>query len=80
MSTWKPIGVVTEGNRINIAGTNPWNHDWVRSKDGQVQLPHPKYLNQMHSFSVFSIETGGWSIVFAAGELSASVWAFYVPA
>ena len=80
MNSWKPVGVVVEGERINVGGANPWNHTWIRTDKGPVQLPHPSNSNQMHSMDVYEVNTGGRSIVFAATELSAGVWGFYVPA
>jgi hypothetical protein len=80
MNSWKQIGVVVEGERINIGGANPWNHTWNRTDKKPVQLPHPSYPKKMHLMDVYEINTGGRSIVFAATELSAGVWRFYVPA
>jgi hypothetical protein len=48
-------------------------------QDEPVELPHPAYPNQRHRMSVYEIESGGRRIRFAAGELSANVWGFYVP-
>jgi hypothetical protein len=80
MNTWKNIGVVVEGERINIGGVNPWNHKWNATEQEPVLLPHPSYSTQMHTMKIYQIETAGRSILFAAGELSANVWGFYVPA
>lgn len=80
MSAWKPVGVVIEGDRIVVAGINPWNYKWAPSSIDAVELPHPTHQDEIHSMNVYEIESGGRTIVFAAGELSASVWGFYVPA
>ena len=80
MTTWKSVGVVIEGERINVCGVNPWNHKWKKSEKDPVQLPHPSYPHQMHAMEVYEIETAGRFVLFAAGELSPNVWGFYVPA
>jgi hypothetical protein len=80
MNTWKVVGAVIEGERISFCGVNPWNHKWIETEQEPVQLPHPCYPNQMHRMRVYEIETGGRTILFATGELSANVWGFYVPA
>jgi hypothetical protein len=77
---WKVAGIVGEGQRINIAGVNPWNYEWRRTSRPAVELPHPQYSNQLHQMNVYEIESGGRTIIFAAAELSISVWGFYVPA
>jgi hypothetical protein len=80
MDNWKVVGVVVEGERINIGGVNPWNHEWKATEQEPVRLPHPSYSSQMHTMHIYQIETAGRFIQFAAGELSANVWGFYVPA
>ena len=78
MEKWKALGVVKEGERINIGGVNPWNHRWLDVEREPVMLPHPSYLNQRHSMIVYKIVTAQTEIIFAAGELSAGVWGFYI--
>lgn len=80
MDNWKVVGVVGEGERINIGGVNPWNHEWKAMEHEPVLLPHPSYSTQFHTMRIYQIETAGRFLIFAAGELSASVWGFYVPA
>jgi succinate dehydrogenase/fumarate reductase flavoprotein subunit len=80
MDNWKTVGVVVEGERINIGGVNPWSHEWKSTGQEPIQLPHPTYPAQMHTMDIYQIETAGRNILFAAGELSANVWGFYVPA
>lgn len=78
MNKWKAVGVVIEGERINIGGVNPWNHKWEATDQEPVQLPHPSYQNQMHTMHIYKIESAGRTILFATAELSANVWGFYV--
>ncbi|MBT2326888.1 hypothetical protein J7E62_31770 [Variovorax paradoxus] len=79
MTNWKPIGVVAEGARIDIEGANPWSHRWQRAQEDAVELPHPAYPSQRHRLVVYSIQVGDRAVTFAAGEVSAGVWAFYRP-
>lgn len=79
MKKWKAVGVVAEGGLIDIGGANPWTQSWKRGQDAAVDLPHPAYPSQRHSLRVYSIQAGERVVEFAAGEVSANVWAFYVP-
>jgi hypothetical protein len=79
MNAWKVVGVVGDGERINIGGVNPWNHKWNPTGQVPINLQHPSYSNQMHTMHIYEIETAGRVILFAAGELSACVWRFHVP-
>lgn len=44
-----------------------------------LQLPHPSYPNQFHTFEVVEIGSLDRPVRFAVGELSNGVWGFYVP-
>lgn len=79
MIGWKAVGVVAEGQPVRILDVNLWDYLWIRLKEPSVELPHPSYPSQVHSMNVYEIEAGGARIRFAAGELSANVWGFYVP-
>lgn len=76
---WKAVGVVAEGNPINIGGANPWKLSWRGAQDAAVDLPHPSHPSQSHKLRVYSTQVGERVVEFAAGEVSANVWAFYVP-
>jgi hypothetical protein len=80
MNEWKSVGVVVEGQPIRIAGLNVWEHAWNRVEQPRLELPHRSYPSQRHAMTVYEIAAGGEPIRFAAGELSANVWGFYVPA
>jgi hypothetical protein len=80
MITWNAVGVVVEGEPIDVSGVNPWNYEWKVTEKESIQLPHPSYPSQMYAMSIYKVEVGGRVILFAAGELSANVWGFYLPA
>lgn len=80
MTAWVPVGVVVEGESILVDGVNPWEHKWQVSGQPPVDLPHPSYLNQLHTMNVVKVETGDREVIFATCELSANVWVFYVQA
>jgi hypothetical protein len=80
MSTWKAIGVVAEGQPIEVNGLNPWQLQWRQVSQSPLHLPHPHYNAQTHPMHIFEVVTEGRTTVFAAGELSANVWGFYAPA
>ena len=77
---WRAIGVVIEEQPIRIHGLNVWDYTWTRLPDAPVELPHPSYPSQLHVMDVYEITANGNHVRFAAGELSANVWGFYVPA
>lgn len=79
MISWKAVGVVVEGRPVRIRDVNVWDHTWTQLTEPSVELPHPSYPSQLHSMNVYEIRAGGKRIRFAAGELSANVWGFYVP-
>ncbi|MBA3314402.1 MAG: hypothetical protein M3552_08925 [Planctomycetota bacterium] len=78
MADWIVCGVVIEGDRIDVRGVNPWDFKWA-SQHRTVELPHPSYPHQRHRLNVYEIDANGNQVVFAAGELSANVWGFYIP-
>jgi len=75
---WGVAGIVAEGEPINLDGINPWGLEWRRVQDDPVMLRHPQYL-QWHRFWVYQLTSAGKVVTFAAGELSANVWGFYLP-
>jgi hypothetical protein len=77
MSTSEAVGVVAEGQQIDISGLNPWSYDWTRASAPPVELPHPHYQTQRHLMRVFEIASEVGTVRFAAAEVSAGVWAFY---
>jgi hypothetical protein len=76
---WIEAHVGLEGDGFKIGGVAPWMHQWKRVPDGPVQLPHPSHRSELHPFWIYEITTGAKTIKFAATELSAGVWGFYVP-
>jgi hypothetical protein len=79
MGGWKSAGAVADGEPIRIGELNVWDHDWTRLQEPELELPHPSYPSQLHTMTIYEIRAGGKAIRFAAGELSANVWGFYVP-
>jgi hypothetical protein len=80
METWQAVGIVVEGDPIDVGGLNPWAFAWRPVQDEPVELPHPAYPHQRHRMWVYEVEGDGRTVRFATGELSANVWGFYVPA
>ena len=79
MTDGKVVGVVYEGDPIDVNGLNPWQFKWRDLRMKPVELPHPSYPSQRHRMWVYEIEDSGKKVTFAAGELSPNVWGFYVP-
>jgi hypothetical protein len=80
MNNWKVLGIAVEGEPIEIGGIDIWSQKWELCNNPPVELSHPSYTNQLHTMSIYKVSLAGKSIIFAAGELSAYVWGFYVPA
>jgi len=75
LSSWKRVTVCTEGEPVDLNGVNPWEHEWKQMHDITPQpAPSTNYL-----FRVWRIDTEGRTVIFGAGEVSANVWAFYLP-
>ena len=48
MVNWGVVGVVFEGEPIDLGGLNPWELKWHSVEADPVELPHPQYASQMH--------------------------------
>lgn len=79
MAAWKNVGIVVDGQPIRVHGLNPWQCEWHATGRADIELPHPSYPSQRHRMSVYEISKGTKRVIFAAGELSANVWGFYIP-
>lgn len=73
---WTPVGIVFDGDPIEVDGINPWLYAW-RSTGERAQVRHPAYPTQVHEVDVHEVTVDGRTIRFAAGELSNTVWGFY---
>ena len=76
---WELAGIITEGERLKICGLNVWDFTWAKSELKRFDAPHPNYPSQRHEMSPFSISHNGKQLHFAASEVSANVYLFYVP-
>jgi hypothetical protein len=79
MSGWKVIGVVVEGQPIDVGGLDPWSHTWIDTSQPPVYLPHPSHPTERHPMHIYEIHSGAKIVRFAAAELSANVYGFYAP-
>lgn len=76
---WSLVGVVVEGNAIDVRGLNPWDSHWT-STGRTIAVAHPSYPSQRHSADVCrATAPSGREVIFAVAELSNSVYAFFVP-
>lgn len=76
---WKAVGIIGEGTEFLIEDANVWDKQWQRISGSRITLPHPSYSGQTHNFDVYSMTTDTGPVMFASAEVSANVWAFYVP-
>jgi hypothetical protein len=76
---WIPLGVVFESDPTTLVGINLWDHAW-ESMGQQVLLYHPLYPLRPENLSVYRITTNDATIEFAASEVSANAWAFFITA
>ena len=77
---WRHLATVAEGNALSLDDLNPWQHEWHASTEPAIIIAHPSWPAQRHPLRVYELRTPDRTIRFAAGELSAGVWAFFVPA
>lgn len=76
---WEFVGIVFDGDPIEIEGVSPWSAGWDRIGSGQVVVAHPAFPWQRHEMSVYRLERSQPPIYFAAGEFSNTVWGFFRP-
>jgi hypothetical protein len=67
-----------DGEPIDLAGVNPWDFVWQEFRGRPLVVPNPSYPGQRHKLDLYSIQTNGGLVQFAAGEVSAGVWVFYL--
>jgi hypothetical protein len=77
---WRFVAIVIEGRPVPGLGFDPWPLEWRDVKEVPIVVAHPQYPLQRHSMWIYDVETKGRIVRFAAGEFSANVWGFYVPA
>lgn len=75
---WRPIGIVLDGDPIDVHGLNPWGHSW-RDTGEVVAMRNPSWPTQVHRVPVYTMGEGTRLVTFATGELSNQVWGFFVP-
>ncbi len=75
---WRAVGVVLDGDPIDVLGLNPWEHSW-RDTGKHAAMRHPSWPTQVHRMPVYTMTEGTRLVTFAAGELSNQVWGFFVP-
>lgn len=75
---WRAVGVVLDGDPIDVHGLNPWEHSW-RDTGEHVAMRHPSWPTQVHRMPAYTMTEGTRTVTFAAGELSNQVWGFFVP-
>lgn len=73
------MGIAGEGNDFLIEDANVWDKQWQRISGPSITLLHPTCSGQTHKFDVYSMMTDTGPVMFGAAEVSANVWAFYVP-
>ena len=79
MADWRDVHIGFEGDDVTIDGVEVWRHEWRRTGEDAVQLPHPSHRHQRHWFDIYEVGPKDSPVRFAAGELSNGVWGFYVP-
>lgn len=79
MSAWRQVHIGIEGDGLKIDGVKIWQHEWRRTNEGAITLPHPQYKHQLNQFVIYETGLQNRSVRFAACELSNAVWGFNVP-
>jgi hypothetical protein len=79
MTEWRLAGAAGGGVEFRIDGLNVWDHKWISLQEDPIQLPLPGFPNEKHRMWLCMIKTDTQVVKFAAGEVSANVYAFYVP-
>jgi hypothetical protein len=79
MAGWRKVHAGIENDGLKIDGIEVWKHKWRSTGELCINLPHPSYRNQIHSYDVYEIEDAVHSVRFAAAELSNGCGAFTFP-
>jgi hypothetical protein len=79
MGDWKYAHIGFEGDTGRLGGISVWKAKWRRVEGEPIMLPNPASTQKTSSFEVYEIGEEDHPIRFAACELSAGVWGFYVP-
>jgi hypothetical protein len=78
MDDWRVAHVgVDESHDIRIGGLRVWKNTWRRQGTTAVRLPDPNYPGRSHNFLVYEIGDPDKPVVFAAAEVSNTIWCFY---
>lgn len=67
-----------EGDDFDLVSLNPWHYEWVSQAD-RIVVRHPFYPSQRHDVDVWVLNAPDRAVRFAAGEMSAGAWAFFLP-
>ena len=76
---WTYLAVASDGEPLEIGGTDVWWHEWQRLEIGTLDVAHPSYPDQTHRLWPYAIESDSGPLIFCAGELSNALWCFHVP-
>ena len=75
---WKFLKAISEGQALQIDGVDVWPYEkWEAEKGAVAEVKDPIY-KQDFKFTVYRVQSGEYSIRFAAGEFSNGIWGFYV--
>jgi len=70
MCEWQPLGVVAEGDVLEVVGSNIWSGKRVPLDAPPIGLAHPAFAGQTHIFRLYWFEDSQDSFKFAGAELS----------
>jgi hypothetical protein len=75
---WNFAAIVAEREPVSLDGVDPWTAERVHVDEPAIVVPHPEYPWQTHTLTVYEVRTNGRTVKFAAGEVSANVYIFYL--
>ncbi len=76
---WKSVAVIIEGEHLSLDGLNPWQLTWHKINSEPINVAHPSHTTQRHNAGIYELRESAQIVRFAACELSANVWGFYLP-
>jgi hypothetical protein len=80
MEDWTFCDIGFENQTKKVNGKNIWRQAWEPLKVKPFEALHPYHEGQTHLFTVYRFNFKGGNVVFAAAEVSNSIWCIYVPA
>ena len=77
---WRYLHIGPENDDVQYDDVKLWSHEWKKQGEVPITANHPQHSSELHRLNRFFVQADGKLVEFAAAEVSAGVWLFWVPA